>query len=270
MTGSSKGFPAVVDHGDSVALEVLASQQERDAATRLGVRRLLLLNTTAPWKRVLALLTNAQRLALGHNPHGSVPDLLQDCLAAAVDSIVAERPGGQVLGPEEFDETLRIVRSQVVARVMDVIDLVGPLMVPSRQVELALAAMTSPVMAAAKADMQAQLRSLLYAGFVADTGFARLRDLERYLRGMLVRCDRAPSQVSRDTERMDTVARVQAEYDVLVAALPPARRAGADVQRLRSMIEELRVSLFAQTLGTAHPVSEKRIYKAMDQLEYQL
>src|SRR5450631_3256857 len=265
-----QGFPAVVDHGDSVALEVLASQQERDVATRLGVRRLLLLNTTAPWKRVLALLTNAQRLALGHNPHGSVPDLLQDCLAAAVDSIVAQQPGGQVLGPQEFEDTLSIVRSQVVARVMDVIDLVEPLMVASRQTELALAAMTSPLMASARADMQAQLRSLLYAGFVADTGFAGLRDLERYLRAILARCERAPSQVSRDTQRMDTVARVQAEYDALVAALPATRRTGADVQVLRSMIQELRVSLFAQTLGTAHPVSEKRIYKAMDQLEYQL
>ena len=263
------GFPALVDHGDSVALEVLASSQERDLATRLGVRRLLLLNTTAPWKRVLALLTNAQRLALGHNPHGSVPDLLQDCLAAAVDSIVAQRPGGQVLGPEEFEETLRIVRSQVVARVMDVIDLVEPLMVRFRQVDLALAAVTSPVMAPAKADMQAQLRSLLYPGFVADTGFARLGDLQRYVRGILERCDRAPAQVSRDTDRMETVARVQAEYDALVTALPAMRRAGADVLALRWTIQELRVSLFAQTLGTAHPVSEKRIYKAMDQLEYQ-
>jgi ATP-dependent helicase HrpA len=262
------GFPAVVDHGDSVSIEVLASQQERDAKTRLGVRRLLLLNTTAPWKRVLAMLTNAQRLALGHNPHGSVPNLLQDCLAAAVDSIVAERPGGQVLGPEDFEEALRIVRSQVVARVMDVIDLVEPLLVRSREVELALAAMTSPAMAAAKTDMQAQLDSLLYKGFVADAGIVRLRHIERYLRAILVRCDRAPSQVSRDAALMDTVARVQAEYDALVAALSASRRGGADVQELGWMLQELRVSLFAQTLGTAYPVSEKRIYKAMDQLEY--
>jgi len=150
---------------------------------------------------------------------------------------------------------------------MDVIDLVEPLMVRSRDVELALAAMTSPVMAEARADMRAQLRSLIYPGFVAETGFARLRDLERYLRGILVRCDRAPSQVSRDASLMDTVSRVQGEYDTLVTALPVARRAGADVQELRWMLEELRVSLFAQTLGTAHPVSEKRIYKAMDQVE---
>jgi ATP-dependent helicase HrpA len=196
-----------------------------------------------------------------------VPDLLQDCLAAAVDSIVAQRPGGRVLGPEEFEETLRIVRSQVVARVMDVIDLVVPLLVRSRQAELALAGLTSPVMAPARADMQAQLRALLYAGFVADTGITRLRDIERYLRGILTRCDRAPSQVGRDMEHMDTVARVQVEFDALVAALPQARRAGVDVLGLRWQIEELRVSLFAQTLGTSHPVSEKRIYKAMDQLE---
>lgn len=264
-----QGFPAVVDHGDSVAVEVLASQHERDAATRLGVRRLLLLNTTVPWKRVLALLTNAQRLTLGHAPHGSVPELLQDCLAAAVDSIVAEQPGGQVLGPVEFDETLRIVRSQVVAWIMEVIDLVEPLLVKSREVELGLAAMTSPVMEPAKQDMQSQLRSLIYPGFVADTGFARLRHLERYLRGILLRCDHAPGQVARDAEHTETVARVRGEYDTLVAALPPARRAGADVQELRWMIEELRVSLFAQTLGTAHPVSEKRIYKAMDAVEDQ-
>jgi len=179
-------------------------------------------------------LTNSQRLALGHNPHGSVPDLLQDCLAAAVDSIVVEQPGGQVLGPAEFEETLRLVRSRVAARVMDVIDLVEPLMVRSRDVELALAAMTSPLMAEAKADMRAQQRSLLYAGFVAETGFARLRDLERYLRGILVRCDRAPSQVSRDASLMDTVARVKAEYDTLVAALPVARRTGVDVHACRS------------------------------------
>ena len=265
-----QGFPAVVDHGDSVSVEVLASQQERDSATRLGVRRLLLLNTTAPWKRVLALLTNAQRLTLGHNPHGSVPGLLQDCLAAAVDSIVAERPGGQVLGPVEFDETLRIVRSQVVARVMEVIDLVETLLVKSREVELALAAMTSPVMAPAKQDMQAQQRALIYPGFVAETGFARLRHLERFLRGILARCDHAPSQVARDAEHMETVARVRREYDTLVEALSLTRRTGADVVVLRWMIEELRVSLFAQTLGTAHPVSEKRIYKAMDQVEGQI
>jgi ATP-dependent helicase HrpA len=175
-----------------------------------------------------------------------------------------------VLGPEEFEGTWGIVRAQIVARVLDVIELVEPLLVRSREAQLALAAMASPVMLPAKTDMQAQLRSLLYPGFVADTGLARLPHLERYLRGILVRCERGPWEVSRDAARMDTVARVRGEYDALLAALPVTRRGGADVQELRWMLEELRVSLFAQTLGTAQPVSEKRIYKAMDQVEYQV
>ena len=172
-----------------------------------------------------------------------------------------------MLGPQEFEETLVLVRSQVVARVMDVIELVEPVLVLSRKADLALDAMSSPLMAPAKADMRAQLQSLLYPGFVADTGLSRLRDLQRYLRGLLLRCDHAPERVARDAEHTATVARVQAEYDALVTALPPTRRVGADVQELRWVIEELRVSLFAQTLGTPRPVSEKRIYKAMDLVE---
>lgn len=91
--------------------------------------------------------------------------------------------------------------------------------------------------------------------------------MERYLRGIQLRCDHAPSHLARDAEHQETVARVRIEYDKLFAALPATRRSGPDVQALRWMIEELRVSLFAQTLGTAHPVSEKRIYKAMDAVE---
>jgi ATP-dependent helicase HrpA len=153
---------------------------------------------------------------------------------------------------------------------MDVIELVEPVLVQTRNAELALAAMTSPVMEPAREDMQDQLRSLVHPGFVSDTGFGRLRHVERYLRGILLRCDHAPSQVARDAEHQQTVARVRDEYDKLVATLPAARRTGVDVQALRWMLEELRVSLFAQTLGTAHPVSEKRIYKAMDAVEDQL
>ncbi|HEV7194776.1 MAG TPA: DUF3418 domain-containing protein, partial [Pedococcus sp.] len=76
-----QGFPALVDRGDCVDLMVMAGEREAQAASALGVRRLLLLNTSAPWKRVLARLTNPQKLALGDNPHGSVPALLEDALA---------------------------------------------------------------------------------------------------------------------------------------------------------------------------------------------
>ncbi|HEX8973801.1 ATP-dependent RNA helicase HrpA [Oryzihumus sp.] len=262
-----QGFPAVVDHGESVSVEVLPTAAERDAASRLGVRRLLLLNTTAPWKRVLATLTNAQKLTLGNNPHGSVPALLEDCLACAVDSLVAERPGGTVRTPAEFEETLALVRQNVVPRVLDVVAFVEPVLLRARAVEVALSGLTSPLVGALKADLTAQLGSLIHPGCVAETGYPRLRHVERYLRAMLVRIDKAPGELARDAERLAVVERVQAEYADLLASLPPTRRTADDVRDLRWMVEELRVSLFAQTLGTAYPVSEKRIYKAMDAVE---
>jgi ATP-dependent helicase HrpA len=260
------GFPAVVDQGGSVAVRVLPTEAERDAATRLGVRRLLLLNTTAPWKRVLGLLTNAQKLALGHNPHGSVPALLDDCLAAAVDSIVAERPGATVRDEAEFDEALATVKREVVPRVIAVVEAVGPVLDRAREVELALAAFGSPRVAAVRTDLQKQLAGLVFPGFVAATGYPQVKQLERYLRGMLLRAEHAPTDLARDADRMTVVQRCTHEYDELLAWLPPARRQAADVRHLRWMLEELRVSLFAQSLGTAYPVSEKRIYKAMDAL----
>ncbi len=86
-----QGFPALVDTGTAVNLRVLPTRAEAEAEHRLGVRRLLLLGITPPWKQILSRLSNTQKLALGHNPHGSVPALLDDCLAAAVDAIRRRR-----------------------------------------------------------------------------------------------------------------------------------------------------------------------------------
>ncbi|WP_311198151.1 DUF3418 domain-containing protein [Ornithinimicrobium sp. INDO-MA30-4] len=93
---SVHGYPALVDRGDRVDIKVWDTKSQAHRSTVIGIRRLLLLNTTPPWKRVLAILSNEQKLALGHNPHGSVPALLDDALAAAVDSVVEQMPGAVV------------------------------------------------------------------------------------------------------------------------------------------------------------------------------
>ncbi|AKT51628.1 ATP-dependent helicase [Arsenicicoccus sp. oral taxon 190] len=266
------GYPALVDRGTSVSVQVLATEQEAAAASRLGLRRLLLLDITPPWKRVLAVLTNQQKIALGHNPHGSVPALLDDCLAAAVDSIVAESPelmagaSGTVRDKQAYDEILRRVKQLVSARVIEVIELVEPTLVAAREARLALDRL-SPAARAMRDDMAAQLDALVHPGFVAQVGFARLRHLQRYVRGILWRAQKGPDDVRRDDERAAVVATVEREHRNFVQGLRPARVDDPDVVEIRWMIEELRVSLFAQSLGTAHPVSEQRIYKAMDAAE---
>src|SRR4029453_13955228 len=116
-------------------------------------------------------------------------------------------------------------------------------------------------LAPALADIRAQLGGLVYRGFVTDTGSAHLPDLPRYLQAIERRLDKLGENPRAEAERMLQVQQVQQEYAEL-RKLWPAEA----VREIRWMIEELRVSYFAQALGTAYPVSDKRIYRAMDEL----
>ena len=116
-------------------------------------------------------------------------------------------------------------------------------------------------------DIRAQLAGLVYRGFVTATGYARLADLPRYLAAIDRRLDRLVSNPQRDRQQQARIEQVQREYQEMLAALPPARRDEDGVRQIRWMIEELRVNVFAQALGTPYPVSEQRIYRAMDLVE---
>ncbi|WP_177426659.1 ATP-dependent RNA helicase HrpA [Knoellia remsis] len=261
-----QGFPALVDEGAAVSLRVLDHAGTAEAAHRAGVRRLLILGTTPPWKRVLAKLTNAQKLALGQNPHGSVPALLEDCLSAAVDAIVADHVGGPVRTRAEFDAAQAAVRTHVVARVLQVVEAVEPVLALATEVRARLDAIATGAaarsLASTTADVRAQLDGLVRPGFVADTGLARLPDLRRYLRGMLHRLDKAPTNV-REAQLQERIDGVETAYADLLEALPETRRRSPEVTDIGWLIEELRVSVFAQSLGTARPVSEKRVRSAI-------
>jgi ATP-dependent helicase HrpA len=123
--------------------------------------------------------------------------------------------------------------------------------------------MAAPAQARVVADVVAQREALLYEGFVSAVGRRRLADLERYLRAIVVRLDKQPDAARRDRQNMEVVARVQRRYDELVDALPPSAAGDPDVVQIAWLIEELRVSLFAQSLGTDGPVSETRILRAI-------
>ena len=116
--------------------------------------------------------------------------------------------------------------------------------------------------AATRADVRAQLDSLVGPGFVARTGLQRLRDVQRYLRAAQHRLDRAATN-PREAVLQETIDRVEEDFADLLESLPMTRRGATDVTDLGWMVEELRVSLFAQSLGTAQPVSEKRVRAAI-------
>jgi ATP-dependent helicase HrpA len=111
--------------------------------------------------------------------------------------------------------------------------------------------------------MRAQVHTLVRPGFVTATGLGRLRDVGRYLEGVRVRLDKLGDRPARDRELMATARAVEDDYAASVAALPRTRRGDPDVVEVRWLLEELRISFFAQMLGTARPVSAPRVRKAL-------
>jgi ATP-dependent helicase HrpA len=112
-------------------------------------------------------------------------------------------------------------------------------------------------------DLRTQLSGLIYPDFVTAAGYRRLPSVARYLRAMAWRLDKLPENPGRDAASMAVAQRVQQACRAAVADLPPSRRDDEDVRAIRWQLEELRVSLFAQTLGTPVPVSETRIMAAI-------
>ncbi|WP_431974436.1 ATP-dependent RNA helicase HrpA [Micromonospora haikouensis] len=259
-------YPALVDEGSTVGVKVFDSEAEQAAAHWAGTRRLLRLTVPSPAKFLQGRLSNEAKLALSRNPHGGVQELIADASGAAIDKLVADA-GGPAWDADGFAALRDRVRADLVDTVVDVMGRVRQVLAAAYAVEQRLGKTQNLAVVAALADIRAQLSGLVHKGFVTETGYARLPDLLRYLTAIERRLDRLPGNPQRDRQQQDRVAAVQKEYADLLAALPPGRRGSAAVRQIRWMIEELRVNVFAQALGTPYPVSEQRIYRAMDDAE---
>ena len=202
---------------------------------------------------------------MSRNPYPSIGALLDDCLAAAADQVIADA-GGPAWDADGFAQLVERARPDLPLAVSRAVDLTAQVLEAAHEAETRLQATASPVVAAAFADARAQFAGLIYPGFVGETGLRRLPGLVRYLRAISRRLDTVAEDPGRDAARTAAVGRVTDAYEQAVATMPPGRRSAEDVQAVRWMIEELRVSLFAQVLGTSGPVSEKRILTALDRL----
>ena len=259
------GYPALVDEGSAVALKVLPTPADQARAMWTGNRRLLLLSVPSPAAFVQRHLTNRSKLVLSQNPDGSVADLLDDVAAASVDWLVGEA-GGPAWDEAAFAALRERVRADLIETVFEVVADVEKVLEVAHRVAAALKSTTSLALTASLVDARDHLARLMPPGFVTSTGRRRLPDLLRYLKAIERRLEKLPTSPQRDHQHLDTVRRVTDEYEAALAALPPGHGPTPEHEAVRRMIEELRVSLFAQELGTAQPVSEKRLLKAIDAL----
>jgi ATP-dependent helicase HrpA len=210
-------------------------------------------------------MPNRTKLALAHNPYGSVPALLHDCVDTAVDALVVEA-GGPTWDTGAHEGLREAVRPQLERAVEDLVGVVGSVLAAAEAVEQRLRGLTHPLLQDAVGDIREQLAGLVGPGFVSRTGRHRLDHVLRYLQAVERRLDRLSEDVERDRRAMRIARETEQEYRDVVTALPPGRRAAPEVVELRWLLEELRVSLFAQPMKTAVPVSEKRVLRALDAL----
>jgi len=263
--GQMTAYPALADTGDAVDVRLFPTEAEASVSMAAGTRRLILLQVPSGVRSIADRLPNERKLAMSRNPYPGIGALLDDCVACAADQVIADA-GGPAWDADGFAGLVAQARSALPLATARAVDAAGQVLEAAHDAEARLRATPSPPLAAAFADARAQFAALIYPGFVSETGLRRLPDLVRYLRAISRRLDTLASDPGRDAERTAIVRRVTDAYQQAARELPPARRSGADVQAVRWMIEELRVSLFAQVLGTPAPVSEKRILTALDRL----
>ena len=258
-TQAVNGYPALVDEETSVGLRIFPTEAEQLHAQRRGIIRLLQLQVPSPVRYVSEHLSHKEKIVFTQNPHGSIDELIRDCTVAALDHLVPHTP---IFTYAEYSELYEHVRAELIETVFDVTKLVAEILSEATALKKAIKKATSLTTMHAVSDVKAQMENLVYPGFVAQTGYDQLVHLPRYLKAAQVRLTKLGPNLHRDNQLMLTVQDLEDSYDNAVKSLPAGTIVPDALRRVNWMIEELRVSFFAQELGTAYTVSEKRIAKA--------
>jgi ATP-dependent RNA helicase HrpA len=262
--GEVRAYPALADAGNAVDVRLFGTEDEAAESMRRGTRRLIMLAVPSGVRSIAGRLPVSAKLAMSRHPYPDTAAELDDCVACAADQVISEA-GGPAWDEAGFGRLVEKARERLAVSTARVLDVAADVLAAAHEAETALLANAAGP-AAALEDMRAQYAALIYPGFIAQTGLARLPDLTRYLKGITRRLEKIADSPARDAERMAAVHRVMQAYQEALIELPETARHGPGATAVRWMIEELRVSLFAQTLGVQGTVSEKRIYTALDRL----
>jgi ATP-dependent helicase HrpA len=258
-----RAYPALVDEGDSVGVRVLDTPAAQAAAMWAGTRRLLLLSTPSPLRHVQGTLGNAAQLSLASAASaGGARAVLDDAVVTAADALIAEA-GGPAWDAAAFAALRDFVAGRLAERTAAVVGQIVAVLDAAREVKERLEPLRAVALQPARADVERQLARLVFPGFAAAAGADRLPDIERYLRAAARRLERLPNAPAPDRDRMNAVHELEAAYRRRLQELPPGTPVPLALLEVKWMLEELRVSHFAQHLGTRGQVSAKRIRAAL-------
>ena len=264
LGGGVVGHPCLVDEGGSVGVQVVDSAVKAERLHAAGVRRLLTLVNPSPIRWVVSHLGNPEKLALGASRYGSVPELLEDAWLKASDRLLrAATDPVRVRDGQEFQRVAEVVRADCPAATAAVVGTAARALAAQAVVERRLAAL--PEDDEVRADITEQLANLTFKRFISatpDPWFDRIPVWIEACGTRLVTRGRNPA---RDERNRSEIMELEARYGQLCEA-QPSGPLPADVEEIAFLLEEFRVSLFAQGTRTLVPVSAKRISQAMGRI----
>ena len=256
-----QAFPALVQRGDKVDIALIDEAEKAQATHRQGVNVLIKNAMPSPLNYLQNKLPNKAKLGLYFNPFGQVKALIDDCIFAGIDALVSDfcqAHNTDIRTKSEFDACVDVVRENINDRVLEIAQQVEQGLTLAHQCQKQMKGNVPLTMINALGDCKAHLAALVFPGFVSSIGEARLDDWNRYIKGLARRLDKLPIDPNKDRMHQVTVEKSISEWEKTCGKYPKGKVPDA-LKEVRWMIEELRVSLFAQQLGTAYPISAKRI-----------
>ncbi|KQP15103.1 ATP-dependent RNA helicase HrpA [Pseudorhodoferax sp. Leaf267] len=254
------GFPALIDGGDAVRIEVFDEPDVAAARHRAGLRRLFALQIRDALKYLEKNIPDLQKMAVAFMPLGTVEELRTQIIAVALDRafLLDPLPSDAIAFKRRVEEG----RGRLTLIAGEVARLASGILVEYAAAVRKLKDARPPADIAA--DVQQQLQRLMPKRFLEDTPWAQLQHVVRYLKAITLRLDKLRADPARDAARMAELRPQEQRYWRLVAD----RKGQVDSRmlELRWLLEELRVSFFAQELRTPQPVSVKRLDKTWAQL----
>ena len=265
-TGSLEvvAYPALHDAGDGVTLELYGSREEADREMWQGEKRLIMLSIPSPLRYLETKLPNRAKLAMYFNAVGSVQTLISDLESLALDDIM-ESLGGISREQASFDRIVEEAKSSIYDRVLLLAEQAEKILLRSNEVRKHLRGRMDLQTAYAFSDIGGELNRLICKGFATSATMKYYPELTRYLDAMLKRIERLPRDPARDRMLMLKCQAAEERYESLLGMFA-GKTLPREVHLVKYMLEELRVSLFAQSLGTLYPVSEKRVTQEIDRL----
>jgi ATP-dependent helicase HrpA len=262
-----EGHPAIVDMGDRVALRVVESPDEARRLTRGGVRRLFIIEYSPTIQYELSDLPNLQQMVLHYAPLGTGKQLKDEITVIAADRIFLE--GVQDIRTQlDFEMRLETSWNRLRPVALETAGLIGQILDLFHRLKLELSADFPPALLPAVRDMREHLATLVPKDFLTATPWEWLQHFPRYLKAIETRLKKLRNAgLLRDQQAQAVIAPLRQQYQQRLAKRRKEGRRDPELEHYRWMLEEFRVSLFAQELRTAIPVSEQRLEKQWEKVE---